>query len=148
MNQDNTSDGQASIHASLQAFSVGSYLFQSAVAARAGLNPTDLRAISWLSFRPEGATASQLGAELGLTSGATTTAIDRLVALSYVQRTTDPADGRRVRVQLRPGGTDALAEEYSQLETGVDLAIAELSGPETIVVARFLARLTTFPVGK
>ncbi len=148
MNQDTTNALRASIRESLQAFSVSSYVFQSAVATRAGLHPTDLHGISWLSFRPQGATASELGSELGLTSGATTTAIDRLVSLSFVERTEDLDDRRRVRVRLRQDGVAVLAQEYGLIDRGVDVVLANLSTNEAATVARFLKALRNVPAAE
>ena len=42
--------------------------------------------------------AGQLASAIGLTSGATTTAIDRLERAGYVHRRSDPTDRRRVLV--------------------------------------------------
>ena len=67
-------------------------------AARLGLNRTDLRCLGVL-FRTGSATAGELAAAAGLSPGAATTAIDRLVAAGYARRTADAQDRRRVIVE-------------------------------------------------
>lgn len=55
-----------------------------------------------------GATATEVGRRLGVSKQAAGKTIDRLVALGYVERVDDPADGRRKRVRLTPRGIDSL----------------------------------------
>jgi DNA-binding MarR family transcriptional regulator len=57
---------------------------------------------------PDGATASELAGRLGITKQAARLMIDDLVALDYVQRGVDRADGRRRPVRLTARGEDAL----------------------------------------
>lgn len=53
---------------------------------------------------------SPLGDELGLSMGAASTLIDRLVTRGMVERDADPADRRAVYVCLSPKGEDVLRE--------------------------------------
>ena len=53
-------------------------------------------------FRTGSATAGELAAAAGLSPGAATTAIDRLVAAGYARRTADAQDRRRVIVEPTP----------------------------------------------
>jgi DNA-binding MarR family transcriptional regulator len=46
--------------------------------------------------------AGELARQSGLTTGAVTAVIDRLERLEYVRRVADPADRRRVLVELTP----------------------------------------------
>lgn len=72
-------------------------------ATRNGLHPTDLRAlINLLDADRAGiaATPGWLGGQLGMASPAITALIDRLTRLGLVQRTPDPADRRRVRLEV------------------------------------------------
>jgi DNA-binding MarR family transcriptional regulator len=65
-----------------------------------------------------GATATELGRRLGITKQAAGQMVDELVRLGYVARGTDPADGRRRIVTLRPRGVDCLrvsAEIFEEL---------------------------------
>jgi DNA-binding MarR family transcriptional regulator len=73
--------------------------FDRAVADAAGINQTDLRCVDVLS-RTGPLTAGQLAEATGLSSGAMTTAIDRLERVGYVGRRRDDSDRRRVLVEL------------------------------------------------
>jgi DNA-binding MarR family transcriptional regulator len=64
-----------------------------------GVNQTDLGCLDVLG-RLGSQTAGQLAAGTGLSSGAMTTAIDRLERAGYVRRESDPDDRRRVLVVL------------------------------------------------
>lgn len=56
-----------------------------------------------------GATASELGARLGVSKQAAGKTVDGLVSLGYVERTADPGDARRKVVVLTPAGREVLA---------------------------------------
>jgi DNA-binding MarR family transcriptional regulator len=90
--------------------------FDRAVADAIGINPTDMRCVDVLS-RTGPLTAGQLADETGLSSGAMTTAIDRLEAAGYVSRERDPADRRRVVVTLtaKTRALDSFYSEHAQL---------------------------------
>jgi DNA-binding MarR family transcriptional regulator len=92
-----------------------------AAASLIGINQTDLICLNAL-FREGPMTAGQLATVIGLTSGATTTAIDRLERAGYAHRRSDPADRRRVMVETSPEGAqrafavfDGLLEELARL---------------------------------
>ena len=75
--------------------------FDQAVAEALGLNRTDMRCTDVLE--QEGpVTAGRLAKATGLTSGAITTAIDRLEGAGYARRVRDGSDRRRVLVELTP----------------------------------------------
>jgi DNA-binding MarR family transcriptional regulator len=69
-----------------------------AAAARLGLNRTDLRCLGILA-RTGAMTAGQLAHAAGLSPGATTTAVDRLIRAGYAQRIRDVGDRRRVTIE-------------------------------------------------
>ncbi len=73
--------------------------FDSAVADALGLNRTDMRCVDAIE-REGPLTAGQLAELTGLTSGAMTTALDRLERAGFVQRVRDAEDRRRVLVKL------------------------------------------------
>ena len=70
-----------------------------AVAARLGLNATDLRSLDLIGSEPE-MTPSRLAELTGLTTGAVTGILDRLERSGFVRREADPADRRRTLVRL------------------------------------------------
>lgn len=78
----------------------GVYFFQ-AVAERSGMNLTDLQCLAILSSSGP-IPAGQLAEMMGLTTGAVTGVINRMEQAGYVRRQKDPADGRRVVIELVP----------------------------------------------
>ncbi|MEU0740295.1 MarR family transcriptional regulator [Streptomyces sp. NPDC006134] len=72
-------------------------------ARRAGLHPTDVRALIVLmdaSRAGEETTAGRLGAALGLNSAGTTALVDRLERAGHVRRVRGERDRRRVVVEV------------------------------------------------
>ncbi|RPH37298.1 MarR family transcriptional regulator [bacterium] len=69
------------------------------IAEKLGINPTDLESIEVL-LREGKITAGRLAQETGLTTGAITGVIDRLVRAGYAAREEDPGDRRKVLVAL------------------------------------------------
>lgn len=78
--------------------SLATIAFHTAAAARLGLGPTDAKCRTLLLERGA-ATAGELAAQLGVTTGAVTGIIDRLVAAKLARRVDDPRDRRRVVVE-------------------------------------------------
>jgi DNA-binding MarR family transcriptional regulator len=75
--------------------------FDQAVGDALGLNRTDVRCLDVLE-REGSLTAGQLAHATGLTSGAMTTALDRLERAGYAERVRDTGDRRRVLVEATP----------------------------------------------
>jgi DNA-binding MarR family transcriptional regulator len=94
--------------------------FDRAVADVAGLNLTDMGCLDILG--QEGPlTAGQLAERTGLSSGAMTTAIDRLESAGFARRTRDARDRRRVVVELTEK-VNSLNQYYDEhVELGVRL---------------------------
>ncbi|WP_198676307.1 MarR family winged helix-turn-helix transcriptional regulator [Kribbella monticola] len=70
-----------------------------ASAEAAGLNPTDYFALNLLDLAGS-LTSGELARRTGLTTGATTRLIDRLEKGGHVRRVLDPADRRKVIVEM------------------------------------------------
>jgi DNA-binding MarR family transcriptional regulator len=75
--------------------------FEEAAAARLGIGAGDLRCLNAIE-NAGGLTAGELSREVGVTSGAVTGAIDRLEKAGFARRVADPADRRRVRIEVTP----------------------------------------------
>jgi DNA-binding MarR family transcriptional regulator len=93
--------------------------FDDAVAEAAGLNRTDMRCLDVIGLEGP-VTAGRLAEATGLTSGAMTTALDRLERAGYARRVRDTADRRRVLVEVTP-----LALEGAQRFYGDHMAQSE-----------------------
>ena len=104
----------------MQAYQRSTQAFDDAVGRALGLNPTDLRCLDWLVDGPK--SAGELSVGTGLSSAATTTLIDRLEGKGFVQRVGDPADRRRVLVEMTPQGRERVYRYYGPIvEEGKDL---------------------------
>ena len=75
--------------------------FDQAVADALGVNRTDMRCLDTLE-REGPVPAGRLAEATGLTSGAITTALDRLERGGFARRIPDPSDRRRVLVEMTP----------------------------------------------
>jgi DNA-binding MarR family transcriptional regulator len=75
--------------------------FDQAIADRLGMNRTDMRCIDLID-QAGGMTAGELAKAAGLTTGAVTAVVDRLEKAGMAKRVADPADRRRVRIEVTP----------------------------------------------
>jgi DNA-binding MarR family transcriptional regulator len=94
-------------------------MFDEAVAVHLGINRTDSRCLDILD-RSGRMTAGQLAVAARLTSGAVTAVLDRLERAGFVRRLDDPADRRRVLVEVTPELASRSAPLYGPMvEEGV-----------------------------
>jgi DNA-binding MarR family transcriptional regulator len=75
--------------------------FDNLAAERLGVNDTDLHCLNIIETSG-GLTAGELAARSGLTNGAITGVLDRLEKAGFARRVGDPADRRRVNVEVTP----------------------------------------------
>lgn len=112
-------------------------LFSHAVAERTGMHSTDIETMDLLNvFGPM--TAGQLSDLTGLSSGATTRLIDRLVQAGLVRRVADPADRRRVRIEPIGENLREIGAMYTPLAEALGRAWASFSDDELAVILRFV----------
>src|SRR6201999_2002940 len=81
-----------------------------------GVNRTDSRCLDIVE-RLGPVTAGKLAADAGLTTGAATAAIDRLVEKGYVRRVPDATDRRRVLIEKTAKLEEVAGHFYSPLHT-------------------------------
>jgi DNA-binding MarR family transcriptional regulator len=111
--------------------------FDDALADSLGLNATDLRCLELVIADP-GITPSRLAELAGLTSGAVTGVVDRLVRAGYVARLPDPADRRSVTIAPVASRVQDVVEAIEPLTEAVDGLLAASSAPERDAIGRFL----------
>jgi DNA-binding MarR family transcriptional regulator len=87
--------------------------YDQAVADAIGLNRTDMRCLDVLG-REGQLSAGQLADATGLTTGAMTTALDRLERFGFIQRVRDPHDRRRVLVEITPRAASEAGRFYTE----------------------------------
>jgi DNA-binding MarR family transcriptional regulator len=97
-------------------------LLNRSVAARVGLNPTDVEALGVLSVLGV-TTPTQLAGMLGMGTGAVTQVIDRLEDAGYARRVREARDRRSVRIEVVPEKARQVGAFYSTLRR----AAAELT---------------------
>jgi MarR family transcriptional regulator, organic hydroperoxide resistance regulator len=89
-------------------------LFHHHAAAANGLGITDSKTIS--ALMQEGPmTAGEIAKRLGLTSGAVTNVIDRLVRAGLVRRVADPKDRRKVIVEVDLASLEKMSHVYDSV---------------------------------
>ena len=114
-----------------------SVLLSDLVAARVGLNSTDLECLDLL-YLAGVTTAGRLSAHTGLTSGATTAAIDRLEHAGFVARRRDPRDRRVVLVEVVETGAKLIYPFYRPLAKRMDKFNALYPATQLVTVLRYL----------
>ena len=101
-------------------------LFHQTAAAKHGMSITDSKTLSVL-MQEGPMTAGQLALRLSLTSGAITSVIDRLEVAGFVKRANDPADRRRVIVELQHKKLQAVGKTYDSMATAFEKLLATYS---------------------
>jgi DNA-binding MarR family transcriptional regulator len=115
-------------------------VFHELVGRRLGVSATDRKCLDLLS---RGAvTAGELARFAGLTTGAATGIIDRLVKAGYAERVSDPNDRRRVLVARKPHSRldKILPAIFGPLGDDMAAVTANYTARELGVISDFLAR--------
>ncbi|MBF6334536.1 MarR family transcriptional regulator [Nocardia abscessus] len=115
-------------------------MMHQAVADRLGLHVTDLRCLNLLRIGGP-ATAGELATQTGLTTGAITRMIDRLLKAGYVRREHDEQDRRRVIVSVVQEKIDQIAPHYEVLANEFGAAMADYTAEQMELVLEVFDRL-------
>jgi DNA-binding MarR family transcriptional regulator len=110
-----------------------------ATAALIGINQTDLICLNVL-VRRGAMSAGQLAASVRLTTGATTTAIDRLERAGFVRRQSDPSDRRRVLVEPSQEGAQQAFGLFDELIEATARLSADYDEEQLVLLLDALAR--------
>jgi MarR family 2-MHQ and catechol resistance regulon transcriptional repressor len=86
---------------------------------------------------------NEIGRRIELTSGAITTAVDRLEARGLVTREAHPNDRRARVVRLTVRGEEQAAEAFAAHKAAMDLAATGLSKAERATLIQLLKKLGT-----
>jgi DNA-binding MarR family transcriptional regulator len=115
-------------------------MFQQAIADRLGLSATEIQCAGVLEL--EGPmTAGRLAELTGLTTGAITGIVDRLVAAGLVRRSADPSDRRLVIVAWVPEKLAEVARFYEPMSRAIGESLAPLSNDQIAMVVDLVARM-------
>jgi DNA-binding MarR family transcriptional regulator len=107
------------------------------IAARLGINSTDLECLDHVATRGP-LTAGALAEITGLTTGAITGVIDRLERAGFVRREHDADDRRKVLVRLVPDSLARVMPLFAPMEKRAMAALAGYSDKELDFLLRFL----------
>jgi len=125
---------------SLRRVNLQGSVFGQTVAIRFGLSESDIEALEVL-IDTGAATAGRLSELMGLTTGAVTRVIDRLEQAGYVRRVPDPADRRRVIVEVVPDKVAAVEATMARVGEASATEIGHYSEAELAVINDFLTRM-------
>jgi DNA-binding MarR family transcriptional regulator len=112
-------------------------LISDLVAARVGINSTDLECLDLLQLAGP-ITAGRMSAHSGLTTGATTAMIDRLERAGYVRRRRDPGDRRVVVVEVLDHCAPHIAPLYAPIQKELEKLHSRYNNRELAIVVRYL----------
>ncbi|HEX5014927.1 MAG TPA: MarR family transcriptional regulator [Candidatus Limnocylindrales bacterium] len=136
MNRENVE----SVLRSLRRVNLQGSFFGQTVAIRFGLSESDVEALELL-IDAGSATAGKLSDLMGLTTGAVTRVIDRLEQSGYVRRVPDPADRRRVIVEVVPEKVAAVEATMARVGEKSADEISHYSEADLKVINDFLTRM-------
>jgi DNA-binding MarR family transcriptional regulator len=85
----------------IRAYQTSNDNFDQAIADHLGMDRTAMRCVDLID-QAGGMTAGELARAAGLTTGAVTAVVDRLERAGLSRRVADPADRRRVRIEVTP----------------------------------------------
>jgi DNA-binding MarR family transcriptional regulator len=135
-----TRDNIDSVIRALRRVNIQGSFFGQTVAIRFGLSESDIETLE--SLIEMGATTAGRLAELtGLTSGAVTRVIDRLEQAGYVRRVADPADRRRVIVEVVPEKVAAIQSTLGRIGDAGAAEIGRYSDAQLELIGDFLSRM-------
>ena len=112
-------------------------IFHQAIAERLGLNATDHKCLD-IARRAEAMTAGELAVLTGLTTGAITGVIDRLVRAGFVSRVRDANDRRRVVIQPIAERARNIAPLLESLDTAWTTLCDRYTDRELALINRFM----------
>ncbi|WP_372698377.1 MarR family winged helix-turn-helix transcriptional regulator [Arthrobacter sp. JSM 101049] len=116
-------------------------LFHQAAADAVGLSGTDYQASNLLDLDGP-MTSGDLAGRLGLSTGATTRLVDRLIAIGVAIRTEDPADRRRNLIAHSGHLPAALDGVLRRVRLPIQDALAELTADQRNGVSAYLTAAT------
>jgi DNA-binding MarR family transcriptional regulator len=115
-------------------------IFGQTIAIRLGLSESDIDALELL-IDTGAATAGKLSEVMGLTTGAVTRVVDRLEQAGYVRRVTDPADRRRVVIEVVPERVATIESLLDSLERAAAQEVDRYSPEQLATISDFLSRM-------
>jgi DNA-binding MarR family transcriptional regulator len=129
----------AALEREIRKMSAQSVLFSQAVAARLGINSTDLECLDIIALQGP-LSAGQLAAATGLTTGAITGVVDRLERAGFARREPDPDDRRRVIIRPLPGVEERIMPLFAETQRVMMELWSGYRDEEIALILDFMAR--------
>ncbi len=133
----------SSLEREIRKLSAQSVLFSTAISSRLGINSSDLECLDIVNLGGA-ATAGQLAAATGLSTGAITGVIDRLVKAGYVRRRRDAKDRRRVIIEPMAGVERKIAPMFASLSQAMAKLWSTYSDSDLALITEWVAE--SYPV--
>lgn len=125
------------VFGAMQSFGVNSVMFRNAIGKKLGLNITDIGCLNYMLIK-NASTPSELSRYTGLTSGATTSMLDRLEGLGFVKRVPNPKDRRGTLIELQPNARKLILPFLAGAQQAQRELLKSFSDDELAVVTRFV----------
>jgi DNA-binding MarR family transcriptional regulator len=136
MNRDNIDN----VLRALRRVNVQGSFFGQTVAIRFGLSESDIETLEQL-IEMGATTAGKLSEITGLTSGAVTRVVDRLEQAGFVRRVPDPADRRRVIVEVVPEKIAGVQSTLNRIGSASADEIGRYTDAQLALITDFLTRM-------
>ncbi|MDB4986704.1 MAG: transcriptional regulator [Myxococcaceae bacterium] len=131
----------AELDAAGRAMSTVAVMFHSKLAELQGLSVTEEKSLDLIArFGP--LTAGELARRSGLSKASVTGLVDRLVQKGFARRSSDPDDGRRVRIEFAQESLARLAPLFADFVRELHTAYADFDDGELRTVLRFMTEIT------
>ncbi|MFI5490281.1 MarR family winged helix-turn-helix transcriptional regulator [Micromonospora echinaurantiaca] len=116
-------------------------LFHEALGSLMGLSAADHKALGIV--RREGPmSARELAQRTGLTAGAVTGLVDRLIAAGLARRTPHPGDRRRIVIEATEPADAAVSEAVGRMVAGMAEVTSHFTTEQLLVIADWVERTT------
>jgi DNA-binding MarR family transcriptional regulator len=124
--------------------STATVLFHHAIAERLGLGPSDHKCLDLVRERGP-VTAAELATLTGLSTGAITGVVARLLRAGFVAREPDPHDGRKQILTITAKAHHQLRQVFDGLSDDTSAALINgFDDDQLATIAEFLRRATNF----
>src|SRR5215813_8647437 len=107
-------------------YGISTVLFRHAVGDILGVNVTDMECLALIFFKGL-ATPSELARYTGLSSGATTTMLDRLEKSGLIERRRNPNDRRSVHIVIAPQAAEKVGPMFAWVRSAQDELVSHYS---------------------
>jgi DNA-binding MarR family transcriptional regulator len=122
-----------------RAYGIGSVLFRRLAGQSFGVNDTDMECFGAI-FYQKLATPSQLARYTGLSSGATTTMLDRLEKGGLIERKPNPQDRRSTIITISKDGAAKARPLFESLRISQDKIMSSYAEQELGILADFFEK--------